>query len=285
MAAGACSSAAKQSGPTTTASVQQNTTSAKLNALLPSSVREKGSLVVATDATYPPMEYFDTDNKTIIGLDPDLAHALGQVLGVKFNFVNVTFDGVIPGLVSGRYDLSMSDIIDKKARESQVDFVTYLKASDAFLVATGNPDHITDLDSLCGNTMALQKGTNAVGVIEPQVAKCQSEGKAALTVSLFPTVAAAKEAVATKRAAAYMDDRVAMTFAAQQSPNIFQTIPGEYAAAPLGIAFSKASRELRDAVLAGLKELIANGTYNTILMKWHATDVALTVPKVNDSAY
>ena len=58
-------------------------------------------------------------------MDADLAKALGQVMGLKADVQNVTFDSIIPGLAAGKYDLGMSSFTDTKEREATVDFVTY----------------------------------------------------------------------------------------------------------------------------------------------------------------
>ena len=57
-----------------------------------------------------------SDGHTVVGMDADLAKALGQVLGLKVNVVNATFDTIIPGLASGKYDLGMSSFTDTKER-------------------------------------------------------------------------------------------------------------------------------------------------------------------------
>jgi len=63
---------------------------------------------VASDVAYAPIEFFDKDHTTVIGVDPDIADAIGKVLGVTFKFTNVTFNGIIPALQAGRYDIAMS---------------------------------------------------------------------------------------------------------------------------------------------------------------------------------
>ena len=71
----------------------------------------------------------------MVGLDADLAAALGQVLGLKINMINATFDTIIPGLVSGKYNLGMSSFTDTKERQKTVDFVsTYYVAGTSFYV-------------------------------------------------------------------------------------------------------------------------------------------------------
>src|SRR6185437_1231321 len=96
----------------------------KVAALVPAAIRSKGTITVASDASYPPMESFAADGKTIVGWDPDMAKGLAAVMGVKAKVVNATFDAIIPGLAAKKYDVGMSSFTDTKEREKTVDFVT-----------------------------------------------------------------------------------------------------------------------------------------------------------------
>src|SRR3954452_20577924 len=75
-------------------SVSKDEAAAKL---LPSSVAGKGTLTIGTDASYAPSEFVDTDGKTVIGFDADLAKALGEVLGLKVSLQNAPFGTIIEG--------------------------------------------------------------------------------------------------------------------------------------------------------------------------------------------
>ncbi len=127
---------------------------------MPAAIKTAGVLNIASDASYAPNEFFDTDGKTIIGMDVDLGKAIAAKLGLKANFQNVTFDNIIPGLAGGKYDLGMSSFTDTKDREKTVDFVTYFSAGESLIVPKGNPKGVTGPDlSLCGLTIAVEKGT------------------------------------------------------------------------------------------------------------------------------
>ncbi|HEY4413601.1 MAG TPA: transporter substrate-binding domain-containing protein, partial [Gaiellaceae bacterium] len=89
----------------------------KIAAEVPKSIASKGSLVVASDATYAPMEFVAAGGKSVVGVDADLAKAIGDVLGLRLKVVNATFDTIIPGIESGKYDVGMSSFTDTKARQ------------------------------------------------------------------------------------------------------------------------------------------------------------------------
>ena len=96
------------------------------------------------------MEFIATNGHTVVGVDADLAKAIGGVLGLKFKVENANFDSIIPGLQSGKYDLGMSAFTDTKAREKVVDFVTYFSAGTSFYVKASGGPTVKSLADLCG---------------------------------------------------------------------------------------------------------------------------------------
>ena len=152
---------------------------------MPGDVKKKGSLTVAADATYAPNEFIGSDGKTVVGMDADLAKAIGHVLGLRVNVVNATFATIIPRLASGKYDLGMSSFTDTKEREKTVDFVTYFTAGTSFYVKTGGPT-INSLADLCGHSVGVERGTTQADAATAQDAKCKKAGKAGVTVSVYP---------------------------------------------------------------------------------------------------
>src|SRR5436305_1932427 len=118
LAVAGCGSSKKKSSTTTsTTAVTTPAKNAAIAAEVPAAIRSKGTLTVAADATYPPNEFIASNGKTVVGMDPDLAQALGGVLGLKMKVVNVTFDAIIPGISAKKYDLGMSSFTDTKERE------------------------------------------------------------------------------------------------------------------------------------------------------------------------
>jgi polar amino acid transport system substrate-binding protein len=126
------------------------TCDATLAAEVPSTLRSNGSISVASDATYPPMESITPGTTTIVGADPDLGAALATTLGIPFQFQNVTFGKILLGLQGGQYDLGMSSFTDEKSREQTVDFVDYMKAGTSFVLPADSTANLTSLDRSAG---------------------------------------------------------------------------------------------------------------------------------------
>jgi polar amino acid transport system substrate-binding protein len=240
-------------------------------------------LTVASDASYAPMEFIDKDGKSVVGVDVDLGHAIAKELGVKFQFVNASFDSIIPALQAGKYDLGMSAFSDTKKREEVVDFVTYLVAGTSFYVNTNGGPKIEGLDDLCGKTVAIEKGTIQVDDANAQNEKCTAAGMSAVTISVFPDQNAANLAVASGRAQVGMPDTPVAAWIVKESHGQFKLSGKAYNSVPFGIIVPKNSglaEPLRDAV----EHLMKTGEYAKILDKWGISQGALKASKINDAA-
>ena len=249
-------------------------------AQVPGSVKADGTLTVAADATYAPNEFIGTDGHTVVGLDADLAKALGQVLGLKVNVINATFATIIPGLASGKYDLGISSFTDTKEREKTVDFVTYFVAGTSFYVKSdGGPD-IGSLADLCGRTVAVEQGTTQQADAQAQAEKCKSAGKPGVTVQVFNDQNAVNLALSSGRAQVAMADSPVAAYQVKQSNGTFKVTGSPYGTAPYGIAIPK-STGMADPVLAAVKHLMSEGTYTKILGKWGVQGGAISDPAVN----
>jgi polar amino acid transport system substrate-binding protein len=253
---------------------------AKVAALVPAAVKSKGKLAVAADASYAPNEFIGSDGKTVEGMDADLAKALASVMGLKADVKNQTFDSIIPGLAAGKYDLGMSSFTDTKEREKTVDFVTYFSAGTSFYAKAQGAPAVNGLADLCGLKVAVEKGTTQADDSNAQSKKCTAAGKKAVSVSVFPDQNGANLALSSGRAQIGMADSPVADYQVKKSNGQFKLLGTPYGTAPYGIAMSKTS-DLAKPVLAGIKALIANGQYKSILEKWGIASGAINNPVIN----
>ena len=114
---------------------------------------------VATDATFAPFESVDPVTEEYVGFDIDLIKALGAEAGVTVEIVNVAWDGLIPGLLNGNYDMIIAAMTITPERAMAVDFSDpYFRASQLILVANDN-DSIHGPEDLVGKYVTVQMGT------------------------------------------------------------------------------------------------------------------------------
>jgi polar amino acid transport system substrate-binding protein len=237
-------------------------------------VNQSGELSVATDATYPPMEFFSKDNSTtVIGADADIAKALGQIMGLTPKVQNTPFDSILPGLTAGKYDLGISSFTDTKERQATNDFVTYAQAGTSFYASTSSGLAPKTLADLCGHSVAMEKGTTQQADAEGQGQKCQVD------VQVYPDQNGANLAISSGRAELGMADSPVASYIVEQSNGQFK-LGQSYGPFPYGIAMKKGSA-LAQPLLDAVKALYADGTMQKIFDYWQLPDAAISSPQIN----
>ena len=284
------------SGPGTVASVASE---------VPSDMKAFAPFQIATDATYAPNEFVDPETGAIKGWDIDLGLAICKVMGVACTFNNVTFDDIIaqlkastPSEVAGgdkpKYMFSLSSWSPTQNRENGgIDFITYYKAGEAWLVkASGGPSISTAAD-MCGHTVAVESGTteesDAWGFMGQQVGgtpiagdqdNCKAAGKQPIKVASFATQTEANSALLSGRADIGFLDQPVADYQVQQSKGQLKTTGQPCSVAPYGIAIVKGST-LEKPITDALKYLMDQSYYKTILNNWGVADGAITSSDVS----
>jgi polar amino acid transport system substrate-binding protein len=256
---------------------------AALHDLLPDAVKESGTVRVATDIPYPPFEMFaSTGSDEMTGLDYDLGQALGAKLGVRFAFSAQKFDGIVPALQAGRFDIAMSAITDNKDRQRVVDFVDYTRSGSAVMVAEGNPAKIGTLDDLCGRKVGVQAATNQLKLLTAHQATCTEAGRGKMDIQTFPKDSDAQLALRSGKVVADVLTKPAAGWTAKTADDgrAFDLVedpkaPGGYHASPNGIAVSKKLPELTTAIREALQALMDEGTLTRICEKYGVGSIAL----------
>ncbi|MEV7223529.1 ABC transporter substrate-binding protein [Streptomyces sp. NPDC093681] len=270
----------------------QSSGGAPLADKLPQSIRDKGVIKVGSDIAYAPVEFKDDSGKTV-GIDPDLADALGKQLGVKFEFENGTFDTLITGLRSKRYDIAMSAMTDTKDRQEGidadtgkkvgqgVDFVDYFTAGVSIYTKKGDDQGIKTWSDLCGKKLVLQRGTVSEDLAKAENEKCPAGKK--ISMEAFDNDQQAQTRLRAGGADAGSSDFPVAAYAVKTSGGgkDFELVGEQVEAAPYGIAVAKDNTQLRDALKAALDAVIANGEYKKIMDKWGVAEGAVTEATIN----
>lgn len=249
---------------------------------VPAALKSKGTLTIGTDASYPPNEYFDTDGKTIVGMDIELLDAVLGKLGLKAKYVNGGFDSLILGVGSGKYDMSVSSFTINKERMQQVTMVSYLKAGSQWVVPKGNPKKIS-LDDACGKTVTVQKGTVQVTDMQARSKKCTTGGKGEIKLLIEQDQSKATLNLSAGKADAMVADLPVSVDAVNKSGDKLELLGENYDTAPYGYVVKKDQNEFGNVLVEGLKAIKKDGTYDQILKKWKVDGGAIDDFAVNPS--
>jgi polar amino acid transport system substrate-binding protein len=242
--------------------------------LLPADIKQRGSIVMAADLHYPPTSFLDSDNKTPIGYNVDIANLLGKTLGVKVIIKNVSFDSVIPGIAAGRYDFTATNMSPTPERLKVLDMITYWSDGSSLMISKGNPLKLSMSDqmTLCGHKIAVMTGSTQQEKYLPQISDdCKAQGKPAVDAVVLPNVQAALTQLASKRIEGVFNDTPQLAWAAKQQPQAFELFPEQYkkkvgnSIVALGVAKNS---PLAEALHVAMQSLMDNGSYKATLEKW-----------------
>ncbi|SHL45056.1 polar amino acid transport system substrate-binding protein [Pseudonocardia thermophila] len=264
----------------TTAAVPAVQKDDALAALVPQDIAADGKLTFGTDASYAPNEFTDTDGTTIIGMDIDLGRAIAQKLGLEATFENASFDGLIPGVTSKRYEISMSSFTINDERTQAVTMISYYSAGTSVAVKKGNPENISP-DDLCGKNVGVQKGTVQIDDIAARNQACAAAGKPAINSTELQAQTDVTLALAAGRVSAMLADSPVAAYAVKTTNGQLEVLGQPYDTAPYGIVIAKNQPDYAKAIQGAVTALMADGTYQAILDKWGVADGAVTSSEIS----
>jgi polar amino acid transport system substrate-binding protein len=234
----------------------------------PDSIVKAGKIVYCTDISAPPLSYFDENNQPI-GSDIDFGQDIAKRFGVKAEFANTPFDGIIPALQAKQCDAIISELFDKPKRREVVDFVDYMYSGQQLLVEKGNPKNIKSLEDLSGVKIAAQNGTTIQSLVEEQNKKFAAAGKPPANLVIFPKDTDALQALQIHQVDVYGTTVESAGFYLLKAPDAFEVAGEPFAKIVAGIATRKDDTELHEAIQKAFDAIKADGTALNILKKWH----------------
>jgi polar amino acid transport system substrate-binding protein len=218
-------------------------------------------IVIATDATWPPMEMVD-ESKNIVGFDIDLMNAAAKAGGFEVEFKNTAWDGIFAGLEGGKYDAVMSSVTITDERKQSMDFsVQYINAGQ-ILVVKNEVSGVEKLDDLKGKTVGAQIGTTGAMEID-KVAGVKSKTYDEIGLAIADLANGRIDAVVC-------DTPVAAQYALQNDEYkgtlkiVGQPFTDEY----YGVAVKKGNKKVLDTINKGLQKVLDSGENKTLEAKW-----------------
>ena len=249
-------------------------------ALLPADIADSGTLIIGTDAAYPPNEYKNEAGEPI-GWGIELAEGIAAKLGLQPEFQIAKFDNIIPSVTGGKVDIGESSFTDNIEREKQVDFVNYYTAGIQWASAKGKD---VDPNNACGLKVAVQAGTTEdADEVPAKSDACVAAGKPQINKLKFDTQADVANAVVLGQADALSADSPVTLYAISQTGDKLQLAGETFDVAPYGMVVAKGS-ELTKAVQAALQSMVDDGSYQAILDEWGVADGGIDEITINAGA-
>jgi cystine transport system substrate-binding protein len=227
-------------------------------------IKAAGTLKIGTEGTYAPFTYHDESGK-LVGFDVEIAEAVAGKLGVKPEFLEGKWDGLIAGLDANRYDVVVNEVGITDARKQKYDFSEPYIASKAVLIVRNDDDSIKKFTDLKGKKAAQSLTSNFGKLAEQSGAELVGTDGFDQSIQL----------VLTGRADATINDSLSFLDFKKHKPDAPVKIADQQADADYsGIIFRKGDADLKAAIDKALADIKADGTYQKIADKYFGQDVS-----------
>ena len=221
----------------------------------------KDTLVMATNAAFPPYEYVDGEEYK--GIDIEISQAIADDLGMKLQVDDMDFDSIIPAITTGKADMSLAGMTVTEDRKKNVNFSDSYATGVQVIIVPEDSD-ITGPDDLSDKLIGVQQGTTGDIYCSDTP---ENGGYGEDNVVAYQNGASAVQALKTGKVdAVVIDNEPAKAFVAENEG--LKILDTEYITEDYAIAIAKDNTELLDKVNASLAKLKADGTVQSIIDKY-----------------
>ena len=228
-------------------------------------VKQRGTLRIGLEGTYPPFNFKDEKGQ-LAGFDVEIAAALAQKLGVKPDYTTAEWSGLLAGLQAGKYDVVVNQVAATDQRRQVFDFSDpYVVSSPQLVIRASETRPMATPADLKGKTIGVGQGSNYADLAR------KIDG---VNVKVYPGSTEYLQDLAAGRIDAALTDSLLIPYLAQKTK-----LPVK-AGAPLGtvetnaIPFRKGNPKFKAAIDQALAGLKADGSFARISQKWFGRDVS-----------
>ncbi|GAA3503305.1 ABC transporter substrate-binding protein [Streptomyces prasinosporus] len=252
---------------------------------VPEKIRKRGTLeIVDSSGSAAPLTFFATDNKTIIGVEPDIASLVADVLGLKLHVNTVSWENIFVGLDSAKYDVGFSNITVTEERKEKYDFATYREDNLGFEAKKGSGLKITGPEDVAGKTVAVSSGTNQEKLLIEWSKENEKAGRKPVDIKYYQNDSDTYLALQSGRIDLYLGPNPTAAYHAATTGKT--EVVGTYSGAGSTLQGLIAATTKKDSGLVkpladALNHVIENGTYAKVLKRWGLSEEAVTESEIN----
>lgn len=257
----------------------------EIAAKVPESIRADGKLTVgSTGSGVPPLSFRADDDRTVIGVEPDIAQLVADVLGLELDLQATSWENLFLVIRSGQYDVGFSNITVTEERKDIYDFATYRVDTVAWEVRKDS--EITSIDKpadIAGLNVSVGSGTNQEQILLRWDEQNKAAGLEPVNITYYQNPADYYLALNSGRIDAYLGPNPTSAYHAAVSGDtkIVGTIPGGGDVPAQIAAMTLKDNGLVTALSEALNTVIDNGKYAEVLARWGLESEAIPTSEVN----
>ncbi|MFH9955754.1 ABC transporter substrate-binding protein [Streptomyces roseolus] len=267
---------------------QNRVTTGKVDSIaarVPEEIRRRGTLeIVDSSGSAAPLTFYATDDRTVIGVEPDIAHLVADVLGLEPHINTVSWENIFVGLDSGKYDVGFSNITVTEERKEKYDFATYREDNLGFEAKKGSGLRIDGPEDVAGKAVAVSSGTNQEKLLVEWSKENEKAGREPVDIKYYQNESDTYLALQSGRIDVYLGPNPTTAYHAATTGKT--EVVGTYSGAGstlqgLIAATTKKDSGLVEPLAAALDHVVKNGTYAQVLQRWGLSDEAVTTSEIN----
>ncbi|GAA5058756.1 ABC transporter substrate-binding protein [Nocardia callitridis] len=254
-------------------------------ATVPQAIRDRGTLVVTgSSGTAPPLRFYATDDRTIVGSEVDFASLVADILGLKLEITAADWSQNFVRIDSGEVDAFVSNVTVTEERKDKYDFATYRKDTVALELPNDSDLDFKDRTSLAGKRIGVGTGTNQEQLLVEWNQQNAAEGLAPIDIAYFQQTSDYYLALASHRLDGYLGPNPSAIYhsATAKQTKIVGTFSGAGTALQGEIAVTtKKDNGLIGPIQQALNYAIEHGTYQQVIDRWGLQSEQVTESRIN----
>jgi polar amino acid transport system substrate-binding protein len=253
-------------------------------ALVPAAIRGRGTLVVGTTGNgTPPLSFRADDDKTVIGVEPDLAQLVADVLGLRLDLQATSWENLFLSVENRQFDAGFSNITVTEERKDKYDFATYRKDTIAFEVRSEKNITVQGPKDIAGLTVGVSAGTNQEQILLRWDQQNRAAGLSPVKFQYYQATSDYYLALQSGRIDAYVGPNPTSAYhvAVDGKTKIVGTVSGGGTIPADIAAMTKKDDGLVKALQQALETEIRNGQYAEVLKRWNLGSEAVPSSEIN----
>lgn len=237
-------------------------------------IMDEGVITIGTEGTYKPFTYHD-ENDELTGYDVEVAKAIGEKLGVKVEFSEITWEGLLASLDNGTVDLVLNQVGVTDERKEKYDFSDPYLYSYIALITTADNEDITSWDSARGKKTSLNVSSNYALIAEDYE----------MDITASETFSKDIELLTAGRTDCVINNTIAFNDYITEKPDVaIKIVDVQEQADTVAVPIPKGNEDLVKAINKALEELKADGTLTKLSEQFLGKDFSreLTLEEITE---
>jgi polar amino acid transport system substrate-binding protein len=240
----------------------------------PAALAGKGVINYCATIDNPPRAYFD-EKQQPIGFEVELGTEIASRMGLKVNWVQLKFPGLVPALQAQQCDAIMQELFIRAERLEIIDMVPFSRTGQQIVVRRTDNSLGAGLEDLSGKKVAVPNGTTIHNLAIEANKKLKDLGKPEINLVVLPTTTDTFQQLATSQVDAVGTTSTAGAYYVRLRPNDFKAKGDPFGLIGTGIGIRKGNTDLTNAVKRSLDSLVADGSYKKLIEKWNMQGMEL----------